>query len=262
MSTYARIRYTSKLKGGISQKKFLNNIREEKMKSQILKFTIDELKKLIKILEEKEINFDNSWVNKINNRISKEKSCEALELLREFRDTYIINNDNEKYISQINDVENSIKIQLEDNEHIYFEHIFNLLENLKENINVNTFDSMLKEISDEATTIFIKLDTVYNYLEIIKRDGFVIDEFKFDKSNKEFYVYASKNGKCFDANIKNENIVYRFNNYTGDECLKDLNKVVKIANEYYNSSFEIEEYDGKPIEKHIETVNKKIYDSK
>lgn len=136
------------------------------------------------------------------------------------------------------------------------------VDNLMNNINLsesdNEFEKSLNSIKENFDKLLNKYDKIQDYITVLNQKNFVIDDFKFDNKKDEFYVYASKDGKTFDCSSEDDKLNLYFDGYEEDMCLEELEQISKIADELYDLTIEIENYESKPIDKAKTYVNKSI----
>ncbi|WP_156300461.1 hypothetical protein [Streptobacillus canis] len=244
--------------GNITNKLRLKN-EKIKFEQQIqieYKILLDELNTNIQTIESLNLS-------KILKFISFKKYQEALDIMCHIRKKYLISNLEEEIIMILDNLYKSISNKIFDNEKIYFEKILEEIKDKKKTCkNITEANNYVEITKLKINRLIDKLDLAYQYIESLKLNGFIINEISYDENTNNLIIYSENTGKFLDCMITDEKIEYKMENYEGDACLSDVEKILETANNLYNLNLEVGEYEGLPNYQHIETVNKNLYEEK
>lgn len=254
MSSVARVRFYQKIED-INKYKSKNKLRAEMLNKQFLIYCKKEFEEFLVKLNNNQKNDNLEDIDKISNLIKFNKLEEAMNIIILIKERYGLC---EVENSIIDILKENIRKNILEDEYKYFEHIFMELDEMKKNNDID--EEKLKNIENKALSLLNRLDIIYNYIDILKENKFEIDKFTFNRETQDFFIYSTKNNKyILDSHIKENEIEYKFDNYSGSDCLDDLNKILEIANEYYNQDVDIVDFKEAPISLQKDTVNDVIY---
>lgn len=231
-----------------------------------------------KVKIEKEIQEKINKKNELTNQENKEKLGKEVEKLQEkynqINSEFNLNKSSVD-ISEIKKMEkeslkNNILIDLkvlkdelddivEEHERIIFENIYERIEKLENEVK-NNFDEKLEDelrkLKEDKISLIDRIELLHKFMKSLEKVEFDIKDLRYNKEKDELFLLARKENKEGEFVIKDNKIYSNFENYQGDECLKEYEKVAKFAKETYNLSYDLSEHKSAPLKNSVQYVNR------